>query len=87
MRDVSLIIGFSLLKTITVPVEIFPTILGKAATAFNMLALVFLMASTFKPILTDPFIAPLVMLAAFVTLSSFIQYTIKWFAIYRKKER
>lgn len=84
LRDVSLILGILILKTISAPVEIFPTFIGKSATAFNMLALVFLMAASFKPLLADPFIKPLIIVASIFTFSSFLQYTRKWY-LFRSK--
>lgn len=85
LRDVSLILGILLLKTLAAPVDIFPTFIGKSATAFNMLALVFLMTASFKPILADPFIYPSILLACFFTFFSFLQYTRKWYLFYRKR--
>lgn len=86
LRDATLIVGLIMLKTISVQVEIFPTLIGKAATAFNMLAVVCLMAATFKPLLAGPFIKPLVIIASVVTFFSLIQYTAKWYSLYRARK-
>ena len=85
LREVSLLVGVLLLKSFSVQIEIFPTWIGKVATALNMFALVFLIASSFKPLLVSPLINPLIVLATLFTLTSFLQYTKKWFDLYRQK--
>lgn len=85
IREISLLIGVLLLKSFSIQVELFPTWIGKSATAMNMFALFFLIAFAFKPILVSPLVAPLIIIATIFTFISFVQYTRMWFVFYNNK--
>lgn len=85
LRDISLLLGMLVLKSKSVQIEIHPTFIGKSSTAINMFALLFLMASSFKPILAGPLIQPLIVLAAAVTFGSFLEYSGRWISILKNR--